>query len=330
MTWLLSDDEFAFAAGAMRRGEVTPALYGFLKRVVMALARGGGLAPALSPTGKWDGEAIDDVLHDWLSERLLPGGLARAFEVAASPRVLSRYLEKAFRNWLVSKARSRGRPRLLVRARTILRTDPEFRAFVEAPVPADEWWGLDQWDAPTPYQGSDADLITWAYSVDFTPLRYTAGSRLADPVISNPDLERMVRAILERAGSLLTLRHFDIALRGRFAHAYEDEPQALEGIEREEDKLTWSDVIEVRATAREVLMELTKRHVEILEGRAFGLTLDQLASRLSISRGTVDNDLRRAGAIIRAHLLDDSRAEEVLESLLEIAFEEGRQRDDSD
>jgi hypothetical protein len=329
VSWLLTDDEFLDAANGMRRGQVSPALYSFLRRVVTALARGGGLAPALSPTGAWDEDAFDEVLHEWLSDRLLPGGLARAFEVCTSPGALSRYLERALRNWLVSKSRSRHHPRLLVRTRTVLKEDSEFRAFVEASTPADEWWGLHLWDSPTPYQGTDSDLVKWAFSIgEFAPLRYTAGSRLADPVISNADLRRFLKGVLEAAGALLTLRHFDIALRERFAYAYDQEPQPLSRIDDEAGEVTPVDVIEVEATAREVLIELTSRQVAMLRGRVSeGLGLEQLASRHSVSRGTVDNELRRAAAAIRTHLLDDSRAEEVLETLFEIAFEEAGRRE---
>jgi hypothetical protein len=325
MTWLLTDDEFALALEAMRRGDVTPALYTFLRRVVAALARSGALAPPLSPTGRWDEDAIDEVLHGWLTERLLPGGLARAFQVSASPRVLSRYLEAALRNWLVSKSRARGRPRLLARARRILEERPEYKRFVEARSVLDQWWGLARWESPTPYQGPESDLVRAAFSVgEFVPLRYTAGSRLADPVISNADLDRFLRGVLEAAGGLLTLRHFDVALRGRFAYAYHEEVAPIELRDDQAEQLTPLEEIEARATAREILSELTGRQVAILRERVERrLTLEELASLHSVSRGTVDNELRRASAVIRSHLLDDSQAEAVLEALFEIAFQNG-------
>jgi DNA-binding CsgD family transcriptional regulator len=324
MSWLLTDEEFALASEGTRRGDVTPALYAFLRRVVTALTRGGGLAPALSPTGRWDEEAIGEVLQGWLSERLLRGGLARAFQVSASPGALSRYLERALRNWLVSKSRTKGRPRLLARTRRLLDEGATYRKFVDASTPLDQWWGLATWESPTPYMGREEEVVKAAFSVgDLAPLRYTAGSTLTDPVISNADLARLLSGILESVGALLTLRHFDAALRGRFAYAYHEGEEPLEVIEEPTDQVTPLDTIEARLTAREILFELSGRQVAVLRDRTEGrLTLEDLARRHSISRGTVDNELRRASAIIRAHLLDDSQAETVLENLFEIAFEE--------
>lgn len=323
MTWLLTDQEFGQASDAMRRGDVTPALYAFLRRLVAALARGGALAPALSPTGRWDAEAIDEVLQGWLADKLLRGALARAFHVSASAAGLSRYLERALRNWLVSQNRAQGRPRLLARARRLLEDGTNYKRFVDSSSPLERWWGLAAWENPTPYQGADAHIVKAAFSLgEFAPLRYTAGSSLADPVISSGDLDRFLTGVLEALDALLTLRHFDVGLRGRFAYAYDRAEEPLEAVDEPADEVTPLDALEAAVTAREILIELSGRQVAILRDRVEGgLTLDELAARHSISRGTADNELRRAGAIIRAHLLDDSQADRVLETLFEIAFE---------
>ena len=323
MSWLLTHQEFEQASDAMRRGDVTPALYAFLRRLVAALTRGGALAPALSPTGRWDAEAIEEVLQGWLADRLLRGGLARAFHVSASPAGLSRYLERALRNWLVSKSRAQGRPRLLARARRLLKEGASYKTFVESSSPLEQWWGLAAWEDPSPYQGADAGIVKAAFSLgEFAPLRYTAGSSLTDPVISSGDLDRFLAGVLEVVDALLTLRHFDAGLRGRFAYAYDREEEPLEAVDEPTDEVTPLDALEAAVTAREILTELSGRQVVILRDRVeSGLTLEELAARHSVSRGTADNELRRAGAIIRAHLLDDSQADRVLETLFEIAFE---------
>lgn len=323
MSWLLSEAEFELASQAMRSGDVTPALYAFLRRVVSALARGGALAPALSPTGRWDEGAIDEALQGWLSEKLLPGGLARAFQVTNSSRTLSRYLEQALRNWLVSQTRTRGHPRLLSRARHLLEEGTAYHKFVDASSAQDRWWGLAGWTSPSPYQGPDDELVRAAYAVpDIALLRYTAASKRADPVISNADLDRLLTNMLQAIGRLLTLRHFHAALRGRFAYAYHGTEEPLELIEEPADVVTALETIEIEATAREVLLELTGRQVAILRDRINEqLTLDQLATQHAVSRGTVDNELKRAASVIRVHLLDDSHLSAVLEKVFEFAFE---------
>ncbi len=321
MSWLLTQEEFADASTAMTTGDVTPALYGFLTRLVSAVAR-SGLAPALSPTARWDDDAIQEVVQSWLGEVLLEGGLARSFEVCRSPKLLSRYLERALRNWLISKSRERGRPRLLARTRSILGEGPDYRKDRGAASPLDEWWSLANLRNSGPYQGPDSKLVKAAFGVgDLEPLRYSAGSTIADPVISNADLDRLIKGLLEATGASLTLRHFDAALRGRFAYAYVEETQPLELTEDHAEESTPLQALEINAAVKEILMELSGRQLAILRDRTVEeLTLEQLADRHSVSRGTVDNELKRAAAAMRRHLLDDSHAREVLERLLEIAF----------
>jgi hypothetical protein len=324
MSWLLTDEEFGAADNALREGEVTPALFTFLRRLVAGIAQGSALAAALSPSGRWDGEAVDEVLQGWLAERLLPGGLARAFQVVRSPRLLSRYLETSLRNWLVSKIRSRGGPRLLVRTRRLLADRDEYRRFQEGPSPLDDWWGLGSWEQPSPYVGGDRDLVAAAFGVgDLEPLRYTRGTRLSDPVLSSTDLVRFITGVFERVEQMLTLRHFDITLRGRFAYSYQLPDVPLASWEEPQADELESAPSDLEASAREILAELTGRQVEMLQARAVErTTLDELARRHGVSRGTADNELRRAANIIRRHLLDDANYEAVMERLIDIAFRE--------
>ena len=72
----------------------------------------------------------------------------------------------------------------------------------------------------------------------------------------------------------------------------------------------------LRAVALAVLEELTERQVEVVL-RKLEHSLDQIAADLGISRGTVDNELRRAGETIERHAADFSR-EEILEKLLDV------------
>src|SRR3954469_7984103 len=116
MAWLLTHSEFDQAREGVLRGDITEPLYAFLWRLVAATARSRALAPALSPTGRWDDEAAAEVLQGWLEGRLLRGGLLRAFDRSGTSPQLSRYLEAALHNWLRSAARAQHRPRLLQRA----------------------------------------------------------------------------------------------------------------------------------------------------------------------------------------------------------------------
>jgi hypothetical protein len=80
------------------------------------------------------------------------------------------------------------------------------------------------------------------------------------------------------------------------------------------------DAISVEETAREVLLRLSRRQLSILADRVEKEeTLETLAERYGVSRGTVDNELRRTMAIIAESVTDDRNLKAVLEKLLDLA-----------
>jgi hypothetical protein len=323
MAWLLTDPEFHDGRDAVTRGEIPEPLYAFLWRLVAATVRGRTLAPALSPTGRWDDDAASEILQGWLEGNLLRGGLLRAFDRSATSQQLARYLEAALHNWLRSRARAQHRPRLLQRARQILRDDTAFRDFKPMQRWLDTLWGLASWDDPAAFAGADGQLITLAYQLPVELLRFSPDSDRADPVIANTDLRRLLEHLLDAAGGLLSLRQIDRVIRGRFAHAYITEISPDQAADPADDGPTALDEIVAADTAREVLERLTRRQLEMLRERTAGAKLEQLAETHDCSRGTADNELRRAAAIIREAVADDANAGAVLEKLLEMTSIEG-------
>ena len=318
MAWLLTEAEFRRAADGVLRGEVTAELYAFVWRLVFATTAAGLLAPGLSPTGTWDDEARADVAHGFIERRLLRGGLQRAFDRCEDARTLARYLETALLNWLRSEARSRHRPRLVQRTRMVLEQDSTFHAFIGAKSWLDVWWGLAEWSEPQPYQGADEELTSRASSLGpFTPLRFTRGGARADPVLSTSELRRLIGELLQDSKRLLTIRHFDHVFRTLFAYAYVGELSLELASEPSAAEVHPFDDVAADETAREVLIVLTERQLSILLDRiTHQHTLDQLAALYEVSRGTVDNELRRAMIAIRERIADDTDIELVLEKLV--------------
>lgn len=323
MAWLLTDSEFDQARDAVRRGDITEPLYAFLWRLVAATGRSRALAPALSPTGRWDDDAAAEVLQGWLEGSLLRGGLLRAYDRCATSQQLSRYLEAALHNWLRSAARAKHRPRLLQRARQILRDDPAFHDFEPSTRWLDTLWGMADWDDPPPFLAPDQPLIAAAYALPVELLRFSAKSDRADPVISNDDLWRLLEHLFATANSLVSLRQIDRVIRARFAHAYITEVDPDLAAEPAAPEAAVLDDMVAAETAREILERLSRRQLEMLRGRAHGATLEQLAESGECSRGTADNELRRAAAIIRGAVADDADIDTVLEKLLEMTSMEG-------
>ena len=328
MNWLLTDDEFAAAAEAVRDGRVTEPLYLFLARLVSAVARSGTVSPILAPGGQWNDEGIADTLHDWLSERLLVDGLLRAFDAAAGPRALSRYLERALRNWLISKGRGRTAPRLVPRTPQLLRQGDRYHCHIKTGSARDDGWGLDAWGEgeKSLWQGTDEELIRAAFALgEFALVRFVPTAQKADPVISNADLDRLIGGLFESTQHLLTLRQFEAVLRGRFGFAFGEGEISLDAEAElapsgDTDPLT---DMAVEDAAREALAEMSGRQLAIFLDRVYeGSTLDELARRHGVSRSTADNELRRAGQAIDRHADSEANRMLVLEKLVELASRE--------
>jgi RNA polymerase sigma factor (sigma-70 family) len=321
MSWLLTDTEFTEAASAVKTGEVTPALYAFIGRLVSAHVRGGSVAPTLSGSGSWSDEAVADATHDWLSEKLLTGALLLAFDRTATPQALARYLERAFRNWLRDKARARSWPRILLRSRQILEQDGRFTHFDDESNWMERRWGLADWAGPQRIEDEQA-VVRAVYSCPDLEIIRESGGR-AEAILSTPDLERLLEHVVETVGGTITLAQLDRAFRHRFAWAFES--AAVELDQAAEDETPPVEVASealAREAALAVLADLTRRQLEMLRERAEGATLEQLAEIHGCSRGTADNELKRAAGTVRRYLANDEIQDRALEILLTLSFSE--------
>ena len=318
---LLSAGDFVRARDAVRNGDVTPELYAFLTRLVSVAQRTRTLAPAPVPGGRWDDpDAVAETVQAWLAESLLGGGLLQAFDVCLTPRALSRYLERALRNWLISRVRRAAGPRLLERAVELLDADEAFVSERDARAVAERWWALAQWPDPELFAGGDEQVISAAWGLgDFAMLRYPSSER-SDPVLSGEDLRRFLHGLLAVIGQALSGAHIDASFRARFAYAYASAPMALE----DAPELADGSEVEASFAAREAaliaLADLTERQLLVLLERPQS-TLEDLAARLGVGRGTVDNEWRRALLKVREAASSDATFDAVLENVVELASE---------
>lgn len=319
---MLAAGEFAQAREAVRAGQVTAPLMDFLARLVTVAQATRAMAPAPVPGGRWDDpDAVAETVQAWLAESLLDGGLLQAFDACQTPRALSRYLERSLRNWLIARSRRASGPRLLERTVEILNEDEAFRLLRNARSVADRWWALAHWHDPDLFSGSDAKLAALAWSLgDFTILRFTSSER-SDPVLGVAELRRFVLGLFERIEAGLAGRHFDVAFRSRFTYAYAQQSVALDEGAELSGGADPADEVAVADAARVALGDLTERQLRVLLERPKG-TLEALAARLEVSRGTVDNEYRRALLKVDAAAPSESSFDRVLEKLLELASEQ--------
>lgn len=297
------------------RGEIDAELFALLRRLVFTLVFQRAFPPAYSPTGKWDEEAAEEALAGWTAKRLVgTNALAGAFDHASAARPFIRALERNLRHHLQNE-RERGEiDNLLERTARLLRDDPRFRAWI--PQHASSWWGLEGETQPPPFNGSDDELVANAWATgDVVLWRYSASVERASPILATDELANFLERLFRRIEALLTLGHLAVVFRRRFDL---NEPTRV-ALDEEHERLPGSDEPirdeeGLRLAAIAVLAELTDRQVEVIL-RKREQPLEAIAAALGISRGTVDNELRRAGETIDRHTADFSR-DEILEKIL--------------
>lgn len=318
-TLLLSETEYVRAREAVRAGGVSAELYAFLGRLVAVAQATRAMAPAPVPGGRWsDPDAIAETVHAWLAESLLDGGLLQAFDVCQTPRALARYLERALRNWLIGRSRRASGPRLLERSVELLGNDDAFALVRDAPAVADRWWAAAALRNPEPFSGTDGELVAHAWALgDFALLRFSSSER-SDPVLSRADLRRYLAGLLERVERAVSGRHLDLSFRARFAYAYEQSAVTLDEAPELVDHADPADRVLIHDAALIAIADLSERQTLVLLERPTG-TLEALAAKLSTSRGTVDNEYRRALLKVRSAAPTDEMFDAVLEKVLELA-----------
>lgn len=314
----------ALRARFRQAGEIDQELYTLLHRLTRAIVFGSRLAPAYSPTGRWDAEAHLEALHDWIERRLLrTNALLAAFDLAEHPKPFLNSLERNFRHHL-ENARERGElGNLISRTGALLREDAAFTDHIPAERPAEVWWGPATWQGAKPWGGRDADLVAAAWGLgEVAIFRYSASVERASPVLSTNTLRDFLEGLFDAVGRLLTLSHLAVVFRDRFDLGVPEnldvdalpEPAAEVEVAAPE----W-----VEEAAASFLAELGSHQLEALRLRHEGGTLEEIADALDVSRGTADNLLRGTGPMIDKHCVDGVTRDRILEKVIDVLSSEG-------
>lgn len=320
----MTDAEFRQARlEFLRQADIPRELLVLLRYVVHRLVRFGGLPPMYSPSGRWDGEAEEEVFADWLTVRLVGTGQLAALihqsgNVAAFTRAAEAYLRRHLINGL---ERSYAR-NLYGRLRELLREEEPFAVLVESQREQDVVWKLaDQGDVG-PWQDSEDRLVSLAWGIgEFETIRYREDAKKLSPVLERDELLRFVAGLLAAAGAGLTLAQLVRVLVRRF----DLEAATVEALDEEADEVsTRQDVVEdVNAAqlARAALAELDDRQVEVLREWLRGLSVRQIAEALHISSGTVSNEQSAISAMLsRISDPDGESRAKLLNALRDLLF----------
>lgn len=304
------------------RGELTDALHRELAATVRWLVFAANLPTSMSPYGKWDAEAADELLQAWLEERLLRGHLQALLDRSRTPDAFHRLARRSLRQWLLNHRRRSYSQNLYSRLQVLLDAPPFVRRQAAA-RPQDTWWTLDSAPDATLFAGPERELDSVAWSLgDFELLRYSEREKLS-PLLSAPDLQRFAEGLLTGTGCAVTLGMMLRALRNRFGlEEPRDEP--LDAPERGLP-LAAPDAVAEDAVllehAKSVLEELTERQRDVLMGTRAGETLEQLAARHGCAVATVHNERRRIANAVERVSENTAERDALLKSVGDVLYE---------
>lgn len=303
--------------------DIDPRLVAELQGVVARLVRFSGLPPSAAPYGVWNKEAEQEVLQSWATERLIARGQLQALlDQAANLESFRRLAERSLRQHVLNRRERSQAQNLYSRSRELLDEDEYFAEFIGAARPQDAWWGLAAWrnDPRSPFTGDDDRLLgeLWALG-DFALIRYRSDARKLSPLLSTQELKRLLGELFDRVQALLTLSLMMRAVERRFDLG--DVPlESLDTPEAEAVGSEDSDEVVLEETALAVVAELSARQVEVLLGKEAGETMDETSERLGCSVGTIDNERRRAAAVLDRHSEDGYQRAIVLKKVLDLLY----------
>jgi hypothetical protein len=256
-----------------------------------------------SPSGAWDGEGQSDLVNGFIIERgIIAGAIAKSLAAAPDADGAVRYLQESFKRYVVSdRPRSLSR-NIFDRLRNVLDQAPEFVRL--AGVPPHSYYGLASWNDDPPTTASE-DLLRDAARYlprDIAWVNYSTGTRQS-PGISSVDIERIVRALLEGLGRLLSAKQIMTVIEQRYPLRDELAEATSESLGTVAVRsLNPLENIEAEELAAKVLAFLNMRQraiVALMIEDPSAISARDIGLRLGIGKTTAANELKAIQARFR-------------------------------
>ncbi|MFF3565734.1 hypothetical protein ACFYXS_37475 [Streptomyces sp. NPDC002574] len=169
--------------------------------------------PVLTPPGGWQSDTLDDLLGDFLTDRL-EKVTANLLALASSDDSVAKLLRKSIRHWLIDKARQTALGSLRRQLEKVLTSDDAF----EAVPPSED--GAGRWRLAgvptTQWSGSVEDLVEAARAVEnVTVPKWSSETRRA-PVAARESIVAVTYAVLSAAKGSLEVAQLVEVFAARF------------------------------------------------------------------------------------------------------------------
>ena len=276
-------------------------------------------------TPVWDSEALDDLVQDVATRRLLgERQLAYLFDVA---RDMASWRALMARQVRIALARRRVRTvvdNLLDRSRTILRRSETIDVSTDFGQEVFRGAGAD-----SPYRPMSGDEIReLAEQARIVPRQIPGRSDRAPPVYAARNLQALLQIIVRGSPRGFTVRDLgqilDLVLT-EWIPAVLEHGEGTVGLASADP--TPDQLMEVRETAYNIASGLSNDESEILRGRLAGLPDVDVANRLGISRPTLGKRRNALFDRIRTAASDfDSQGQDALMDEIALSSLEGHTR----
>jgi hypothetical protein len=169
--------------------------------------------PALAPGGGWRQADLEDLLGDFLADRV-EAVTANLMALAHDDASMGRLLRKSIRHWLIDKARGTGVGALRRALDAVLASEGSFERVPVGEAGAGRW-RLAGTSAP-PWSGAVGDLLDAARAVPNVKIPKWSSSTRRAPVADRVSLVAVARAVLGAAGGSLEVAQLVEVFAARF------------------------------------------------------------------------------------------------------------------
>lgn len=290
-----------------------------LYETVDAVRRFGGFPP---PDGyeHWNSDAVNEVAHDFVAAETGPARLRALVLAADDEESFERLLDTAVRNFLRSRARASDRGAMLRALRRIVTQDDRVVVIEDGQPGAGCWTLLEHADQAV-FAGRSPDLIQAAYEVEgVRRARWRIDARHRPPLADAQSLQRVIRAVLERAAAPVLPATVLEVMIARFPFA--DSPS----VALLEDQAFMGDVSENPATRTQAewVWEQLSDNERLVCG-LLDLRVREVELESGLSRGSAHRAMLSAKQVL-AELLSDERDQAAVVRELRRLSEEVRHR----
>lgn len=186
-----------------------------------------------SPYGSWDQPGCEDVLHDWVLERLFGrADLQSMLSSAPNTAQLRAALTTSLRQFLSNKRRRSVASNLYKRIVALMRDDSQFMLVGAMSSIKEQRWGLAGNNGQCSELSID-ELVDAAFELsdsDLEVVRYGPFSQKLSPILRDGKLSEFVHFLLSRARGSLTVATIVEVMRLRFSLPVEEQAEIDDSI----------------------------------------------------------------------------------------------------